>query len=82
MGWPMVRRGRFKMIVRLFDGLLLFDMEEDPGETTDVAAQHPAITEEFTALVREQPFRPRLDLWADPASRDEEWLAGQPVPKA
>ncbi len=81
MGWPMVRRGRFKMIVRLFDGLLLFDMEEDPGETTDVAAQHPAITEEFTALVREQPFRPRLDLWADPDARDEEWLAGQPGAK-
>jgi choline-sulfatase len=75
MGWPMIRRGRFKMIVRLFDGLVLFDLEDDPGETTDVAALYPDIREEFRELVREQPFRPRLDLWADPDVRDEAWLA-------
>ncbi len=39
-------------------GLALFDMEKDPGETTDVAAEHPDIVEKIKALAE----RMRADL--------------------
>lgn len=39
-GWEMAFDGRWKY-VRMVDGEKLFDLQEDPDETTDVAAQHP-----------------------------------------
>lgn len=41
-----VRRGRFKLI-----GTALYDLEADPGETTDVAAAHPEIVAELRTLL-------------------------------
>jgi arylsulfatase A-like enzyme len=81
MGWPMVRRGRYKLIACLFKGTALFDLEADPGETKDIAEDHPALTQELTETIREHHGRPRLDLWGDPAARDEQFLAGAPLPK-
>lgn len=81
MGWPMVRRGRYKLIACLFKGTALFDLEADPGETKDIAEDHPALTQELTETIREHHGRPRLDLWGDPAARDEQFLAGAPLQK-
>jgi arylsulfatase A-like enzyme len=41
-----VRRGRYKLI-----GTALYDLEADPGETTDVASAHPEIVAELRALL-------------------------------
>jgi arylsulfatase len=82
MGWPMVRRGRYKLIARVFKGTALFDLETDPGETKDIADDHPALVQELTETIRVHHRRPRLDLWGDPAARDEEFLAGAPLRKA
>ena len=32
----------------------LYDLEKDPAETTDVAAQHPDIVEKLGAMMKEQ----------------------------
>ena len=34
-------------------GLALFDLETDPGETTNVAAQHPAVVERLLGLIEQ-----------------------------
>jgi arylsulfatase A-like enzyme len=37
LGWPMVRRGRYKLILnRAWKVAALFDMERDPGETVNL----------------------------------------------
>ncbi|MBM3875036.1 MAG: hypothetical protein FJ382_15155, partial [Verrucomicrobia bacterium] len=79
MGWPMARRGRFKLIGQIYQGTALFDLEADPGETRDISADHPAIVTELTEAVRAHYVRPRMDLWGDPAARDTEFLAGGPL---
>jgi arylsulfatase A-like enzyme len=47
-----VRWGRWKA-VRLSEGadLEIYDLEEDIGETQDVAAQHPELVEKFEAFL-------------------------------
>jgi arylsulfatase A-like enzyme len=47
-----VRSGRWKMLV---DGglYLLFDLNEDPGERRDLAAQHPDLVVKLKALLAE-----------------------------
>ena len=41
--------GREKPKGKPFDGTRLFDMEADPGETTDVAAGNPEVVARLTA---------------------------------
>jgi len=43
--------GREKPKGKPFDGTRLFDMQADPGETTDVAAQHPEVVARMTATL-------------------------------
>lgn len=45
--------GREKPQGRPFDGTRLFDLEADPGETTDLAAEHPELVERLTARLAE-----------------------------
>jgi len=47
-----VRWGRWKA-VRLSEGtdLEIYDLEEDIGETRDVAAQHPELVEKIEAFI-------------------------------
>ncbi|MFE5207107.1 sulfatase-like hydrolase/transferase [Streptomyces sp. NPDC056600] len=40
----------------------LYDLATDPGETTDVHAAHPGLTEQLTALLR--------DAWTEPYARE------------
>ena len=40
-------------------GLALFDMETDPKESNDVAAQHPEIAEQMYAKIKE--FQKEMD---------------------
>lgn len=44
-----VRMGRWKGIRRGLQGkLMVYDLQEDPGESTDVAAQHPEVVKRMT----------------------------------
>lgn len=51
-----VRSGRWKGIVKPFasDHFELYDLETDPGEDHDVAAQHPEIVARLRQIIREQ----------------------------
>jgi hypothetical protein len=44
--FPAILKGQYKLI-----GKELFDLKNDPSEKTDVAAQHPDIVKELTAIV-------------------------------
>ena len=56
-----VRRGKWKLMLTgepawkqdFEEDLLLFDLEQDPGETTNVAKQFPEETKELKQLIRE-----------------------------
>jgi choline-sulfatase len=55
-GWPTVRRGRHKLITRAhftLPGHALFDLEADPGETVDLAADpaHADLVADLTDLL-------------------------------
>ncbi|WP_128543304.1 arylsulfatase [Larkinella soli] len=41
----------------------LFDLEKDPGETTDLAPAHPAITARFDAIVRKEHQPSPVEAW-------------------
>jgi arylsulfatase A-like enzyme len=43
-------RGKIKLI-RSKSGISLYDLDADPAETTDIAADHPALVEELTELL-------------------------------
>jgi uncharacterized sulfatase len=48
-----IRVGRWKGVVKPFWGPLeLYDLEEDVGETTDVASDHPEIVEKLRAAIQ------------------------------
>ncbi len=55
-GYPMARRGRMKLVGELLgDERMLFDMEEDPGETNDLAdaPEHRGLVEDlFDEILR------------------------------
>jgi len=79
MGYPMVRRGQFKLVASIFQGVALFDLDKDPGETRDVASEHPELVKEFIDAAHTHHRRERLDLWGNLATRDAEFLAGGPA---
>jgi choline-sulfatase len=72
LGWPTVRRDRWKYILRgrlLDPGVALFDLEEDPGERVDLAPDpaYADLREELHAVLMAECFRGALDLDWDPA---------------
>ena len=56
-GQQALRWGKWKGVRRKLrqgdDSIMLFDLEADPGETTDVAPAYPAITAQIAALMAE-----------------------------
>ena len=68
------RRGRFKSIQPRKGGLVLVDLEQDPGETRDVAALHPGVADAHRRRVDE--ISAALAASGSPGSGapDEEWL--------
>jgi choline-sulfatase len=65
IGWPMVRRGRFKRIEHDEHGYpVLFDLEADPAERDDLAGDpaHAATLEELGALLEAAMARPAVDV--------------------
>jgi choline-sulfatase len=69
IGFPMVRRGRYKYIEHVDQGQpVLFDLEADPHETTNLV-DDPAcrdVADALAACVRETMRQPVLDLRAAP----------------
>ena len=45
-----IRQGRWKLVARHRGDWELYDLEVDPGETTDVAASHPEVVARMSAL--------------------------------
>ena len=73
-GHQAVRMGRWKAIRSgLKKGKMktaLFDLEADPREASDVAAQHPEITGQMEQLMRDARVPPALDAFKLPALGD------------
>ena len=64
MGWPMVRKDRFKYIRHEPTGTgALFDLERDPVESTDLSGDpgYASVLAELTALLDDEMRRPVLD---------------------
>jgi arylsulfatase A-like enzyme len=59
-GWRMAYDGRYKLIKYTRKGTLhLYDRQTDPYETSDVAAQHPAVVTRLAArFAEERPMTP------------------------
>ncbi|MGH0032659.1 MAG: sulfatase-like hydrolase/transferase [Myxococcota bacterium] len=75
LAYQTYQRGRFKSLRRRDGPLLLLDLEEDPGETRDVAAAHPEVVEahrrRVETLTRELSARESA---AGPRQESEVWL--------
>jgi arylsulfatase len=62
LGYPMIRKGRYKYFWHATGDRMLFDLEEDPDEVRDIVAQHPKIVEDLGIHLRLQMIRPMLEL--------------------
>jgi arylsulfatase A-like enzyme len=49
--WRMVADGRYKLVLRESEAPLLYDLANDPWETTDVAASHPDLVGELSERI-------------------------------
>ncbi|MEM1451444.1 MAG: sulfatase [Planctomycetota bacterium] len=50
--WAATYDGRWKLVARGRNNASLFDLESDPGEQNDVAAEHPDVVERLVATVQ------------------------------
>jgi arylsulfatase len=65
VGWPMIRKGRFKYIWHWSGDHILFDLESDPGETKSVAGEHPDVVMELSVHLQLQLKRPLFEFRVD-----------------
>jgi arylsulfatase A-like enzyme len=63
MGWPMIRKAKFKYFSHWLGEQMLYDLEADPGETTNVVEAHPHVAQKLSNELSLQLQRPMLDLW-------------------
>lgn len=69
------QRGRFKSLQRRDGGFVLLDLEQDPGETRDVSAQHPEIVAAHQRRVAElAQSLAATHPSAGPTRPSEDWL--------
>jgi len=66
-GWPTIRVGSRKLITRAhftLPGRVLFDLDDDPGERVDLAADpaNAAVADELEDLLRRTVFVPAPEL--------------------
>jgi arylsulfatase A-like enzyme len=67
-----VRRGTFKLVLDPTQGhAALFDLEHDPGEKNDVAAQHPELVRELRAELERFQARRTQGSAAEPLSPED-----------
>ena len=67
-GWQVVRRGEWKAIRRNASKnpeapIELYDLDMDPGETSDVAAGHPDIVEAMSDIMRREHTPSPVERW-------------------
>ncbi len=69
-GYPMVRRGKFKLITTMKSEMNLFDLEQDPGETVSVADDpaNAGIADELRALIRHEHATSPPSMFTGPTS--------------
>jgi len=74
VGRPSIREEALQDPAQFQRGVVLFDLEADPGETVNLAAQEPGVVERLAARLRASPAgdarRPRF-LPLDAAAREE-----------
>lgn len=61
LGWPMIRKGRYKLIQHWSGESVLFDLERDPSESQNVAEAHPAVTRDLAMHLHLQLAKPGFD---------------------
>lgn len=64
--WPMIRRGNHKLLSHETGVDVLYDLESDPGETTNLAPDRPAITQTLRDSLVKQIQQPKVELWVHP----------------
>ena len=50
-GWRMIFDGRFKLISGFDEGILLFDLQEDPIESRNVAGVYPELVNRLSSIL-------------------------------
>src|SRR5437763_2741756 len=66
VGWPMIRRGKHKLLWNRSGVDVLYDLESDPGETKNLAPHRPAITKMLRDSLVKQIQQPEVQLWVHP----------------
>jgi arylsulfatase A-like enzyme len=75
-GQRALRRGKWKIVSHTYDGQwMLYDMEADRSEMTDLSGQYPELTSEMIAIWEREvdrllirPFPPQERFWQQPGS--------------
>jgi choline-sulfatase len=65
LGWPMIRKHRFKYVWHWTGDHMLFDLDVDPLETRNVVSDHPAIVEDLGIHLQLQLKRPMFEFRVD-----------------
>jgi choline-sulfatase len=70
LGWPMIRRRNLKLLGHWtgVDGVdVLYDVESDPGETTNLAPESPELVKTLRDSLYKPVQQPEMDLWVHPS---------------
>jgi choline-sulfatase len=65
LGWPMIRKGRFKYVWHWTGDQILFDLEADPSERSNVVANHSVIVQDLSVHLQLQLKRPMFEFRVD-----------------
>ena len=65
LGWPMIRKGRFKYVWHWSGDHMLFDLDADPAETRNLVANHPTVIQDLSVHLQLQLKRPMFEFRVD-----------------